>query len=167
MRDAFREALRKVAGSVTVVTTRGTDGSRRGVTATAVCSLSMDPPALLACINRTTWVGQLAPASGNFAVNVLTADQEEVARAFAGFSGLAGEDRFQVGRWVEGETGAPMLEGALAAFDCRLDAAIDHTTHAVLFGAVVGVGRHPGRAQALLWVDGGFAATPPPAVAQA
>ena len=105
----FKQGMRRVSGAVTVVTTRGAGGERRGVTATAVCSLSAAPPAVIACINRDTWVGQLAPLSGVFCVNVLSRVQQNVAETFAGRSGHVGEERFDVGDWGELGSGAPSL----------------------------------------------------------
>jgi flavin reductase (DIM6/NTAB) family NADH-FMN oxidoreductase RutF len=154
--DRFRQGMRQVAGAVTVVTSRGPNGERRGVTATAVCSLSADPPSLIACVNRSCWVAQLAPASGVFAVNVLAADQEAVARAFAGQTGLAGEDRFQVGAWRVGLTGAPLVEGCLAAFDCRLGKAVDHASHVILVGHVAETILRVEAGSSLVYVNGAF-----------
>ena len=62
-KEDFRSAMRRVSGAVTIVTTRGVNGEPRGVTATAVCSLTVDPPAVIACINQEIWVGQLAPGT--------------------------------------------------------------------------------------------------------
>ena len=155
--DRFRQGMRQVAGAVTVVTTRGPNGERRGVTATAVCSLSVEPPSLIACVNRTSWVAQFAPSSGAFAVNVLAADQEDVARAFAGQTGLVGEDRFQVGAWREGATGAPLVEHCLAAFDCRLGKAVDHASHVVLIGDVAETILRAEAGASLVYVNGAYA----------
>lgn len=154
--ERFRQGMRQVAGAVTVVTTRGPNGERRGVTATAVCSLSAEPPSLIACVNRSAWVAQFAPASGVFAVNVLAADQEEIARAFAGQTGLVGEDRFQVGAWREGATGAPLVKDCLAAFDCRLDQVVEHTSHVILVGHVSETVLGAAPAASLVYVNGTF-----------
>jgi flavin reductase (NADH)/flavin reductase len=154
--ERFRQGMRQVAGAVTVVTTRGPNGERRGVTATAVCSLSTEPPSLVACVNRGAWVAQFAPASGVFAVNVLAADQEDIARAFAGQTGLVGEERFQVGAWRAGATGAPLVANCLAAFDCRLDRAVEHTSHVILVGHVVETVLGAAPAVSLVYVNGAF-----------
>jgi len=108
--ERFREGMRRVASAVTVVTTRGPNGERRGATATAVCSLTVDPPSVMACINRRTGLGRLAPESGNFAVNVLTSGDKAIAETFAGRSGVAPEERFEMGSWRQGDTGAPLLD---------------------------------------------------------
>jgi len=158
-REKFRSAMRQVAGAVSVVTTRGVDGEPRGVTATAVCSLTVEPPSVIACINRETWVGQLAPQSGNFCVNVLARGQQPVAETFAGRTGLAAADRFQVGAWSDHETGAPVLEDAIASFDCDLDQAVEFATHVILIGRVRKTVGGRSDAEPLIYVDGGFTTT--------
>lgn len=158
MTDAqvFKQGMRRVSGAVTVVTTRGPAGERRGVTATAVCSLSADPPSVVACIHRDASVGQMAPASGVFCVNVLSTDQQHVAETFAGRTGHVGEDRFAVGEWGELASGAPALAGALASFDCRLQRCVEFASHVLLIGEVEQtlVGAEAG--QPLIYVDGAF-----------
>jgi flavin reductase (DIM6/NTAB) family NADH-FMN oxidoreductase RutF len=157
--ELFRQGMRRVASAVTVVTTRGPNGERRGVTATAVCSLTVDPPSIMACINRETWVGRLAPESGVFAVNVLTLDAQGVAEAFAGRTKAAPEDRFKVGIWAEGVTGAPILNGALATFDCQLERAVEFASHVILIGRVVRTMIEPEAGKPLLYVDGAYRST--------
>jgi flavin reductase (NADH)/flavin reductase len=157
--DLFRTAMRQVAGAVTVVTTRGLNGEPRGVTATAVCSLTVEPPSVIACINRETWVGKFAPEAGNFCVNVLAREQQQVAETFAGRSELAGADRFQVGEWADAETGAPVLDGAIASFDCDLEQAVDFATHVILIGRVRKTVGGDGQSEPLVYVGGSFTTT--------
>ncbi|MGV1793416.1 flavin reductase family protein [Rhizobium sp. A37_96] len=158
-RDEFRSAMRQVVGAVTVVTTRGVNGEPRGVTATAVCSLTVEPPSVIACVHRDTWVGQFVPESGNFCVNVLTREQQPVAETFAGRTGHAAADRFQVGAWADHETGAPVLQDAVASFDCDLDQAVEFATHVILIGRVRKTVSGGGNAEPLVYVDGGFTTT--------
>jgi flavin reductase (DIM6/NTAB) family NADH-FMN oxidoreductase RutF len=158
-KDTFRSAMRQVAGAVTVVTTRALNGEPRGVTATAVCSLTVEPPSVIACINRDTWVGQIAPESGNFCVNVLAKAQQPVAETFAGRSALAGAERFQVGDWREADTGAPYLSGAIASFDCELEQAVDFATHVILIGRVRKTVSGNPDAEPLVYVGGAFTTT--------
>ncbi len=160
-RSAFRAGMRRVAGAVTVVATVTPEGERRGVTATAVCSLTVDPPAVIACINRETWVGKAAPESGVFSVSVLSRAQEAVAATFAGRTGHVAGDRFAVGDWRTGATGAPILAGAVASFDCRLENVVEFATHVVLFGAVVETRVGPATAEPLLYADGRFTGLEP------
>lgn len=155
----FRSGMRRVSGAVTVVTTLGPKAERRGVTATAVCSLTVEPPSVIACINRQTWVGQFAPESQVFCVNVLSRGQQPVAETFAGRSDLAAEDRFRSGRWLPGETGSPVLDGALASFDCQLERAVEFATHVILIGRVVRTRLGRPDDEPLLYMDGGFTTT--------
>jgi flavin reductase (NADH)/flavin reductase len=152
--DLFLAGMRKLAGAVSVITTRGNDGERRGLTATAVCSLSAAPPSLIACVNRKTWVAQFVPDCGVFAVNVLSHAQETIARTFAGQTGLEAGERFSVGDWETRRTGVPVARGALAAFECRLENIVEHTTHIVLIGEVVETVLGDGHS--LVYLDGGF-----------
>jgi flavin reductase (DIM6/NTAB) family NADH-FMN oxidoreductase RutF len=152
----FKQGMRRVSGAVTIVTTLGPRGERRGVTATAVCSLTAEPPAVIACIHRETSVGQLAPLSGIFCVNVLALDQRTTAETFAGRSGHVGEERFRVGAWARLVSGAPTLEGALACFDCRLERFVEFSSHLLLVGAVSRTLIGQKAAEPLIYVDGGF-----------
>lgn len=152
----FLAGMRKVVGAVCVITTVGPQGERRGLTATAVCSLSAAPPSLIACVNQKTWVAQLVSNAGVFAVNVLSNFQEDVARAFAGQTDLTAEDRFSVGRWETRITGAPVAIDALASFECKLEREIAHTTHTILVGQVVDTTLGDGRS--LVYLDGSFSA---------
>lgn len=158
--ELFLAGMRKVAGAVSVITTTGNDGGRRGLTATAVCSLSAEPPSLVACVNRKTWVAQFVPDSGVFAVNVLSDAQEAVARTFAGQTDLAAADRFCIGEWEAKTTGAPVVKGALASFECRLERIVDHTTHVILIGQVVSTVLGDGHS--LIYLDGGFSSVQRP-----
>jgi flavin reductase (DIM6/NTAB) family NADH-FMN oxidoreductase RutF len=158
-KDEFRRAMRQVAGAVTVVTACTPDGEWRGVTATAVCSLTADPPSVVACINRETWVGQVAPLSGAFCVNILSRAQQSVAETFAGRTELSAGDRFSVGAWRTVETGAPALEGAIATFDCELEQAVEFATHVILIGRVRRTLIEDTSAAPLVYVAGQFTTT--------
>lgn len=159
--DLFLKAMRRVGGAVTVVTTTLADGSRRGITATAFTSLSADPASVIVCVNRQTQLGGLVEATGRFCVNVLSAPQQPVAEVFAGRGGLIGEDRFVRGDWGTRVTGAPVLEGALAAFDCEIERIVEHATHLILIGRVAATVLSTGPAEPLLYCDGQFATATP------
>jgi cob(II)yrinic acid a,c-diamide reductase len=130
---AFRDAMSRLASAVHIVTTDGHAG-RRGVTATAVVGVSDDPATVLVCLNASNDANELFEANGNFAVNVLTAREEELAKAFAGEGGLQSPERFALAEWTVGATGAPLLVGALVAVDCRVSEARRLATHHVLVG---------------------------------
>lgn len=150
----FKQGMRRLGASVCIITTRRPDGTRSGLTATAVCSLSADPPMLLACLNRSSNTYAPIVEAGVFAVNVLSLEDAAVADRFAGT--LPGPEKFGLGAWIEGATGAPMLSTAMAAFDCAVDRVVEAGTHGVLLGAVrhVILGEH-GRAP-LLYAQGGY-----------
>lgn len=150
--DTLRRAMRLVASTVAVVTA-GHEGDVGGATVTSVTSVSMDPPTLLVCVNRSVRLNTLLQAAGAFRVNYLGRGHEEVARAFGGGSGA---DRFRVGRWDLDAVPAPELVDALAQISCRLDGAFECGTHTIFVGAVkdvrLGSGDEP-----LLYCNGGYA----------
>ncbi len=96
--DEFKQAMRHLAGGVTIIATEH-KGCRAGLAATAVCSVSADPPTLLVCINSGASAHNSIRASGRFSVNLLATGQNGVARCFSGETGLKGEERFAVGEW--------------------------------------------------------------------
>lgn len=125
-----------VAASVHLVTTNGPAG-RRGVTVTSVCSVSDDPATLLVCLNDASAKNRLFVENGVLSVNVLSPSSERVARAFAGEGELTVDERFASGTFTTLATGAPILVGALAAFDCRIVDARVVATHRILIATVV------------------------------
>jgi flavin reductase (DIM6/NTAB) family NADH-FMN oxidoreductase RutF len=138
--EAFRQGMRQLAAGVTIVTTA--IGNRRiGLTATAVCSLSVEPPTLLACVNREAGAHDPALQSRVFCVNVLARRHEKLAELFADHSRIA--ERFEAGAWGTLETGAPVLLDSLASFDCILGQTMKADTHTVLVGRVQAVRADP------------------------
>lgn len=137
---AFREAMAQLASPVHIVTTRTPEG-RFGLTATAFSSVSDAPPTVLVCIERSSRTLASILSSGIFCVNTLPAHEVELAEIFASRRGLIGEERFQGTGWSTLSTGAPVLESALASFDCRLAAVHDIASHRVLIGEVEGLAR--------------------------
>ena len=118
--DDFRSAMRHLAGGVSVITVgRGKDIA--GMTVTSVSSLSVDPPTLIVSINRESSSWPLLTRHGFFGVNILTADQLDVAERFTGKGGLKGADRFTGAQWITRTSGVPLLVGALAAVDCAVE----------------------------------------------
>lgn len=134
--EDFRAGMRKLAGGVTIVTSIDPNGCRCGLTATAVCSLSTEPPSLVACVNRASSVAAVVEASGVFAVNVLALDQQDVAEVFAGRAGLTREERFSAGAWKQGRGGAPVLSGTCVSFECEVAEVREFGTHLILIGRV-------------------------------
>lgn len=134
--QSYRAIMRHQAGAVTVIAA-GVAGARAGLTATAVCSLSDDPPTLLACVSRKAGAHPVIEAERVFSVNLLAADQQAIADCFSGRTGLKGEDRFGIGHWTANTTGAPILGGALASLECRIEEQHSFSTHTIFVGRVV------------------------------
>lgn len=131
----FKEAMRRTASTVCVLTTVH-DNRRWGLTATAVCSLSVEPPSLIVCVNRLAEAHVPITESCRIGVNFLAREDVAVAQRFSGAFGDKGEARFTGAEWFEIKTGVPLLQGALAALDCRVVQATDFHTHSVLFAEV-------------------------------
>jgi len=143
----FRLAMREFASGVTIVAT-GQGEERYGCTASAVASLSMNPPSLIVCLNQATTTLAALRREGAFSVNILAAHQQALAERFAGRD-AQGAARFAKGDWGLLATGAPVLMDALAAIDCRVEDIVDRHTHAIVIGAVEAV-RLSGAPSALL-----------------
>jgi flavin reductase (DIM6/NTAB) family NADH-FMN oxidoreductase RutF len=125
-----------LAGGVSVVTTgRGRDIT--GMTVTSVSSLSVDPPTVIVSINRESSSWPLLKRHGFFGVNILTADQLDVAERFSGKGGLKGAERFVGAQWTTGVSGVPLLEGALAAIECEVEDIVERHSHAIVIGRVL------------------------------
>lgn len=135
---AFRAAMARFPGAVTIVTTGRAEG-RRGITATAVCSVTADPPSLLVCLNRKTGTCAAVASSGRFAVNLLPGDGGPLALAFAGATGATGADKFALGDWKDDPFGLPRLTSAIASFSCEVSEQVDAGTHTLFIGQVVAV----------------------------
>lgn len=150
----FKTAMRSLAGHVCLITTCAEDGTRSGLTATAVCSVSADPPTLLVCVNRNSASFQAIQNAGVFAVNVLALESRYLADRFA--SPLPPEEKFSQGSWNRRSTGAPLLHDALVGFDCRVASALDVGTHGILFGAIEAVQIRNERARPLLYAHGSY-----------
>ena len=134
----FREGMSQLVAAVNVVTTDG-PGGKAGFTATAVCSVSDAPPTLLLCLNRKSASGPILEKNQVFCVNTLSAHCESVADVFAGRTGAVKDARFVTGTWSTLKTGAPVLDTAVVAFDCRLVEIRTVGSHNVIFGEVVDV----------------------------
>jgi flavin reductase (DIM6/NTAB) family NADH-FMN oxidoreductase RutF len=131
----FRGAMRVLAGGVSVITVgRGKDIT--GMTVTSVSSLSVDPPTLIVSVNRQSSSWPLLQRYGAFGVNILSAEQLDVAERFSGKDGLKGAARFAGAQWVTRATGVPLLSGALAAIDCEVEEVIERHSHAIVIGRV-------------------------------
>lgn len=152
--DDFRQGMRRLAAGVTILTTRLEDGTRIGMTATAVCSVSGDPPTLLCCIHRANATRAAFAQAGHYAVNVLAAGEDAIATRFA--TPMPPEARFARGAWTTLESGAPILESAAAAFDCRIAQVAEVGSHSIFFGEVIAIALRGAHVMPLLYAHGGY-----------
>lgn len=128
----FRRLLGHFAAGVTVITTTGSDDKPYGLTATAFCSVSLDPPLVLVCIDKKAESHSHFEASGVYAVNFLTQQQVDLSNRFA----KSGGDKFEGIEWSPGVLGVPVLSRVLAQLECRIDNAVDAGDHTIFVGRV-------------------------------
>ena len=134
--ERFVAAMAMAATTVSVITTSGHAG-KFGLTVSAVTSVSAEPPLLLACINRRNRVADAVTRNKNFCINLLAKSQSIVSDVFAGCAGEAPPYDFACAEWRQAATGAPILHGAAASFDCRLENANDAGSHRIIIGRVL------------------------------
>src|SRR5258708_6351394 len=125
--------MRWLAGAVSIIPS-GHAGRRYGMTATAVCSASAEPPTVLICVNKLATTHGAIAKSKLFCVNVLRADDWELSTSFSGAQ--TGEGRFKSRDWAKLATGSPVLIDSLASFDCRVVNKLLHGTHTIFLGQV-------------------------------
>jgi flavin reductase (DIM6/NTAB) family NADH-FMN oxidoreductase RutF len=142
----FRAVCGSFATGVTVVTAASGDGFG-GSTVNSFTSLTAEPPHVLVCLNTTAQTLRHIVHSGRFAVNILAAAQEDVARVFASKS----SDKLDQVAWHTGSTGVPLLDGALATIECSLADTHDYFTHRILIGRVEHVDHSPTAAPLLFF----------------
>ncbi|WP_423199273.1 MULTISPECIES: flavin reductase [unclassified Cupriavidus] len=136
-KTTFRDAMAGLGAAVNVITTDGNAGLA-GCTASAVCPVTDEPPTLLVCINRASRNNAAIRANGKLCVNVLAAEQREIAMRFAARD-LSLEERFACTQWERLATGAPVLEGVVSALDCEIESVTEVGTHTVFFCAIKAV----------------------------
>ncbi|MGB3500619.1 MAG: flavin reductase family protein [Mesorhizobium sp.] len=134
--QSFKQAMRNLAGGVAIVAT-GCGSEKSGLTVTAVTSVSIDPPCLLICVNKSSASHDAILANGTFAVSILGDQHDELARRFAGVDGVTGLARFELGDWESGATGSPILADAICSLDCELLMHQSVGSHGVFIGRVV------------------------------
>ncbi|MBB5857522.1 flavin reductase family protein [Amycolatopsis umgeniensis] len=150
----LREVMSQFATGVTVLTVGGE--RVHGMTANAFTSLSVDPPQVLCCVAHTAVMHDAIRTAGGFAVSILHADQERVARYFADRHRPLGPAQFASLDWLPGSrTGAPLIGGALAWMECELVSSYEAGDHTIFIGGLLGLARGAG-GPGLLFFDGGF-----------
>lgn len=126
----YRDAMARLGAAVHIITTDG-PGGRAGFTASAVCSVTDEPPTLLVCLNRTASVYDAVKRNGVLCVNTLAAGHQAISGLFGGKTPM--DERFDAARWSRGSTGCAVLDEATVSFDCRIVSSTSVGTHDVLF----------------------------------
>lgn len=149
--DAFRQSMRRLAATVTIITLCGKEQQPLGMTATAVTSLSAEPPSLLACVNRNSRLHEFLATGTGFCVNLLSEGQDDLSYAFGGR--LSQEERFNQGSWQLGDL--PYLDDAQVNFACTVDALFEYGTHTIVVGRIDAI-RMPRDFAPLVYGDGRY-----------
>lgn len=159
----LREVMAQFATGVTVLTA-GTGERSHGMTANSFTSVSLDPPLVLCCVSRAARMHETITDAMSFAVSILGADQQELARYFADWKRPHGRAQFDAVQWERGQrTGAPLLAGALAWLECELVKAYEGGDHSIFVGQVLSSHRNTDlralpdmNAEALVFFAGGY-----------
>ena len=130
--DEFRSALSRFASGVTVVTTKDETGKLHGITVSAFSSVSLDPPLVLVCIERSAGSHHVFQQTGVFVVNVLSADQRNLSERFASQTA----ERFEGVDMTLNIDGIPLLSNCLANLECRVKLTADGGDHSIFIGEV-------------------------------
>jgi flavin reductase (DIM6/NTAB) family NADH-FMN oxidoreductase RutF len=149
--DEFRSVLGRFPSGVTVVTTKGSDGSDQGMTVSAFCSVSLNPPLVLICIEKSASAYEALIAASGFVVNILAATQEQIARRFA----IVDIDRFEGVGYSRSQNGFAVLDDVLAVIECATFAMHDAGDHTIIVGEVGAARANNGTP--LLYYRGGYA----------
>lgn len=139
--EAFRAGMRQLASGVSLITA-GTAAAPVGLVATAICSVSVEPPTLLAVINHSASAFPTIDASGRFAVNILGAEDRDLVARFSRPERRA--ERFSGPGWQLRADAPPLLSGAIAAFDCNVVERLVYATHTVFLARPTAVDIRPG-----------------------
>ncbi|MDQ0137689.1 flavin reductase [Neorhizobium galegae] len=156
-RTEFRDAMARVCAPVNVITTNGPAG-RGGFTATAMCSVTDEPPTLLVCMNSRSAQTAMFSDNHRFCVNVLTGEHRDLASSFAGKQSDM-EARYAAATWIDLPSGNQALADAIVSFDCRIVEARPVGTHNIFIGEVVDI-RSRKDGHALLYFDRNFVHVP-------
>ena len=149
--DEFRAVLGRFASGVTILTARDPEGHDHGMTVSALCSASLTPPLVLACIDRSADMHDVLRSATHFGISILAEGQEALSRRFAELP--AG--RFDGIGYTRAESGVVLLDDALGHMECRRVSGFDAGDHAIYVGEVEWAASHKGRP--LLYYRGGYA----------
>jgi flavin reductase (DIM6/NTAB) family NADH-FMN oxidoreductase RutF len=130
--DEFKSSLSRFASSVTVVTTKDCEGNLHGLTVSAFCSVSMNPPLILVCIHKSTGSYSSFEESKAFVVNILKESQQQISNHFASHS----DDKFSGQNYELNENGLPILADCLVNLECSLKHSYDGGDHTIFVGEI-------------------------------
>lgn len=151
--QTFKLGMRRLASGVSLITTLA-DGNRHGLVATAVSSVTGEPPSLLACVNRNASAHDYIERAGVYCVNILSESAQSVAARFS--STVDRDRRFENGEWRILKTGAPALVGSLASFDCEIRHAVAYGSHTIFIAEVVAAEIWEGESSPLIYLGGRY-----------
>jgi flavin reductase (DIM6/NTAB) family NADH-FMN oxidoreductase RutF len=140
--DVFKQSMRLLAGGVCILAATS-DGEWHGLTMTAICSLTMDPPSLIACVNRDAGAHDVMSSTKRVSVNVLSDNHTSLAGLFSS-STIRGPKRFDKRMWSKMASGVPALNDALAVLDCKIVQETQLGQHSVFFCEVKATRLRPG-----------------------
>ena len=149
----FRGAMRRLASGVAIVTAKGDDGRPVGMAATSITSLTMDPPAVLVCINQAAGIHPCLSPGAPIGINILSRHQRDISAAFGG--AVPRDKRFEVGRWATDHNALPILEEAQANLSCSIASITPFGTHSIVIAHVEAV-RVSEAVEPLIFQDGGY-----------
>lgn len=151
--EHFKLGMRRLAAGVSLITTVN-QSVRHGLVATAVSSVTADPPTLLVCINKTASAHAHVSEAGILCVNILADAHEEVAGRFS--SPVDREKRFEYGEWQTLRTGAPALVNSMVSFDCEVRQAVPYQSHTIFLAEIVSVELWAEAKRPLVYLDGRY-----------
>lgn len=149
--DEFRSVLGRFPSGVTVVTTKAADGSDQGMTVSAFCSVSLEPPLVLICIEKSASAYDALTSAPGFVVNILSATQEQIARRFS----IIDIDRFEGVGYGRSQNGFAVLDDVLGVIECSTFAMHEAGDHMIIVGEVEAT--RPENGTPLLYYRGGYA----------
>jgi flavin reductase (DIM6/NTAB) family NADH-FMN oxidoreductase RutF len=149
--DEFRSVLGRFPSGVTVVTTKARDGADHGMTVSAFASVSLDPPLVLICIEKNASAYTALTNASGFVVNILSANQEQIARRFA----IVDIDRFEGIGYTRSQNGFAILDDVLGVIECNVATKHDAGDHTIIVGEVEATRAESGTP--LLYYRGGYA----------
>ncbi|MEV6878462.1 flavin reductase family protein [Amycolatopsis sp. NPDC051128] len=150
----LRQVMSQFATGVTVLTAGGENA--HGMTANAFSSVSLEPPMVLCCVSKAARMHDAIVTAGSFGVNILAADQQETSKYFADWRRPDGMAQFEAVAYTPGRnTGAPLLNGALAWLECELAQVLEGGDHSIFLGRVLATNRGTGE-HALIFYGGAY-----------